>query len=62
MRVEQINIGTSEALGPVDAVNAIAGQGLEGDRHFRAEGQRHGGALTLIEAEVLEDVNLTRAE
>jgi hypothetical protein len=57
--VEAINIGPSDALAPVDFVRAIAGCGLEGDRKFRAEGQRPGGALTLIEAEVLEDVGLT---
>jgi MOSC domain-containing protein YiiM len=62
MQVVEINVGTSEALGPVDAVNAIAGNGLEGDRHFRADGQRPGGALTLVEAEVLEDANLTGAQ
>jgi MOSC domain-containing protein YiiM len=59
MRVEAISIGPSDALAPVDSVRAFAGKGLEGDRHFRAEGARPGGALTLIEAEVLEDVGLT---
>src|SRR5580765_5069558 len=59
MRVEAITIGPSEALAPVESVRAVAGKGLEGDRHFRPEGARPGGALTLIEAEVLEDVGLT---
>ena len=59
MRVEAIFIGPSEALAPVESVRAVAGKGLEGDRHFFAEGARPGGALTLIEAEVLEDVGLT---
>jgi MOSC domain-containing protein YiiM len=59
MRVEAITIGPSESLAPVDSVQAIAGRGLEGDRHFRPDGARPGGALTLIEAEVLEDVGLT---
>jgi MOSC domain-containing protein YiiM len=59
MRVEAITIGPSEALAPVESVRAVAGCGLEGDRHFRPDGQRPGGALTLIEAEVLEDVSLT---
>jgi hypothetical protein len=59
MNVEAITIGPSDALAPVESVSAVAGSGLEGDRHFRAEGQRPGGALTLIEAEVLEDVGLT---
>jgi MOSC domain-containing protein YiiM len=57
--VEQINIGSSQALGPVDFVRAVAGCGLEGDRHFRPDGQRPGGAVTLIEAEALEAVALT---
>jgi MOSC domain-containing protein YiiM len=60
--VEAINIGTSDALKPVMLVRAVAGCGLEGDRHFRADGQRSGGALTLIEAEALEDVGLTGAQ
>ena len=59
MRVEAITIGPSEALAPVESVRAVAGNGLEGDRHFSPEGARPGGALTLIEAEVLEDVGLT---
>jgi len=59
VKVEAITIGPSEALAPVESVGAVAGCGLEGDRHFRAEGQRPGGALTLIEAEVLDDVGLT---
>ena len=57
--VEAIVIGPSDALAPVDFVRAVAGCGLEGDRHFRTEGQRPGGALTLVEAEALEDVGLT---
>ena len=64
MNVVEINIGPSraEALGPVDSVQAVAGQGLEGDRHFRAHGQRPGGAITLVEAEALEHVGLTGAQ
>ena len=58
MKVEAITIGESDALRPVDSVSAVAGKGLEGDRHFFAEGARRGGAITLIEAEVLEDVGL----
>jgi hypothetical protein len=56
--VEAIHIGPSDALAPVDFVRAVAGCGLEGDRHFRPQGQRAGGALTLIEAEALADVGL----
>ncbi len=59
MKVEAIAIGPSDALAPVESVSAVAGCGIEGDRHFRAEGQRPGGALTLIEAESLKDVGLT---
>jgi MOSC domain-containing protein YiiM len=62
MRVEAITIGPSEPLGPVESVRAVAGQGLEGDRHFRPKGARPGGALTLIEAEVLAEVGLTGPE
>jgi MOSC domain-containing protein YiiM len=62
VKVEAINIGPSDALAPVETVSAVAGCGLEGDRHFRAGGQRPGNALTLIEAEALEDVSLTGAQ
>jgi len=62
MHVEAINIGTSDALGPVGSVRAVAGRGLEGDRYFFANGAGSGEALTLIEAEALEDVGLTGAQ
>ena len=63
MKVESIAIGPSDALAPVDSVRAVEGCGLEGDRHFRPEGHTNpGGALTLIEAEALEDVGLTGAQ
>ena len=62
MRVEQINIGTSDAIAPVDSVIAVAGKGLKGDRHFYDDGAEPGEALTLIEAEVLADVGLTGAQ
>jgi MOSC domain-containing protein YiiM len=61
MNVEAINIGPSEALAAVDSVTAVAGKGLVGDRHF-TDNPAPGNALTLIEAEVLEDVRLTGAE
>lgn len=61
MHVEEINIGTSEALAPVESVTAVAGKGLVGDRHF-TDNPGPGNALTLIEAEVLEDVGLTGAQ
>jgi MOSC domain-containing protein YiiM len=62
MHVEAIAIGPSEALTPVDSVRAEAGSGLAGDRKYRPHGQRSGGALTLIEAEVLEEVGLSGVE
>ncbi len=62
MNVEGINIGSTDAIAPVDSVSALAGKGLEGDRHFHGDGAEPGQALTLIEAEVLEDVGLTGAQ
>jgi hypothetical protein len=62
MHVEAINIGASDALGPVGSVRAVAGHGLEGDRYFLPGGASSGEALTLIEAEALEDVGLTGAQ
>lgn len=59
MHVEAINIGDSAALGPVESVRAVAGKGLEGDRHFFPGGAGEGEALTLIEAEAVEDTGLT---
>ena len=62
MHVVEINIGSNEALLPAEAVAAVAGKGLRGDRHFCADGAAPGEALTLIEAEALEDVGLTGAQ
>jgi MOSC domain-containing protein YiiM len=62
VHVVEINIGSSEALKPAGSVAALAGKGLRGDRHFCADGARPGQALTLIEAEALEDVGLTGAQ
>ena len=45
-------------LWSVDSVRAVAGKGLEGDRHFHEDGAPAGQALTLVEAEVVEDVGL----
>jgi len=61
VHVEAINIGPSRALAPVRSVTAVAGKGLVGDRHFGAS-REPGSDLTLIEAEVLEDVGLTGAQ
>jgi hypothetical protein len=60
--VEEINIGPSAAIMPVESVSAVAGKGLTGDRHFRGQSAKPGQALTLIEAEALEDVGLTGAQ
>jgi MOSC domain-containing protein YiiM len=62
MKVEAITIGESDALRPVDSVSAVSGNGLDGDRHYRPGGQRPGGAITLIEAEVLEAIGLSGPE
>jgi MOSC domain-containing protein YiiM len=62
MHVEAINIGPSDAIAPAESASARAGQGLEGDRHFFGQGAGPGEALTLIEAEALEDVGLTGAQ
>jgi MOSC domain-containing protein YiiM len=61
MNVEEINIGPSDAIAPVRVVDALAGKGLRGDRHFHQEGAAPGQALTLIEAEALESVGLSGA-
>jgi MOSC domain-containing protein YiiM len=61
MNVERINIGPSDAIAPVQVVDALAGKGLRGDRHFHQEGAAPGQALTLIEAEALERVGLSGA-
>jgi len=58
--IEAIHIGPQEggALYSVDSVRAFAGKGLEGDRHYFAGGAKPGQALTLVEAENVEDVGL----
>ena len=50
----------------VDSARLVAGQGLEGDRYFLGKGsfshwRGTGRALTLVEAEALEDVRLSFA-
>jgi MOSC domain-containing protein YiiM len=64
MTVVAIHLGPVEAggLGPVESACAVAGQGLEGDRHFRPNGARPGQALTLVEDEVVADVGLAPGE
>jgi MOSC domain-containing protein YiiM len=58
--VEAIHLGAVEAdeLRPVESARAVAGKGLEGDRHFREGGAKPGQALTLVEAENVEAVGL----
>ncbi len=60
MSVEAIHVGTAESgpLTEVASVRAIAGKGLEGDRYFFSDGAKAGEAITLVEAEVVEDVGL----
>ena len=60
MTVEAIHFGREREaeLWEVATARAVAGQGLEGDRHFHAEGARPGQALTLVEAEEVERVGL----
>src|SRR5258708_22861839 len=64
MTVEAIHLGAPRVaeLWTVDSVRAVAGKGLEGDRHFHEEGAAPGQALTLVEAEVVEDVGLPAGE
>ena len=63
--VEAIAVASAAEAEPVllDRARAIAGRGLEGDRYAAGEGTFSGGtgdgrALTLIEAEVLETMQL----
>ena len=60
MKVVAIHLGAPRTpeLWTVESVGAVAGQGLEGDRHFRAAGAKPGQALTLVEADVVDDVGL----
>lgn len=64
MSVEAIHLGASGRpdLWTVESVNAIAGKGLEDDRHFHAEGAPSGQALTLVAAEEVEAVGLEPGE
>jgi MOSC domain-containing protein YiiM len=58
--VEAIHLGAPKVpeLWAVESVRAVAGKGLEGDRHFHADGAKPGQALTLVEAEVVEGAGL----
>jgi MOSC domain-containing protein YiiM len=58
--VETIHLGAPRKpeLWTVESVRAVAGKGLEGDRHFHDEGAPSGQALTLVAAEVVEEAGL----
>jgi MOSC domain-containing protein YiiM len=58
--IEAIHIGPEDGgeLASVASATAHAGKGLEGDRNFYADGAKPGTALTLVEAEAVEDVGL----
>jgi MOSC domain-containing protein YiiM len=58
--VEAIHLGTEGVaeLRPVESVRALAGKGLEGDRHYRERGAKPGQAITLVESEQVEAVGL----
>jgi MOSC domain-containing protein YiiM len=64
MTVEAIHLGKARVpeLWSVESVSAVAGKGLEGDRHFHEEGARPGQALTLVAAEEVEGVGLAPGE
>jgi MOSC domain-containing protein YiiM len=64
MAVEAIHIGAdaAEELHPVDSAVAVAGNGLEGDRHYHPDGAAPGQALTLVDAAVVEEVGLAPGE
>jgi MOSC domain-containing protein YiiM len=64
MTVEAIHLGEARVarLRAVDSVRAVAGKGLESDRHFHASGAKPGQALTLVEAEQVEAVGLAPGE
>ena len=62
--VEAIHLGAPRVaeLWAVESVQAVAGKGLEGDRHYHEEGAAAGQALTLVEAEAVEGVGLKPGE
>jgi MOSC domain-containing protein YiiM len=64
MPVEAIHLGAAKdpELWTVESVRAVAGKGLEGDRHFHPGGAAPGHALTLVAAEVVEEVGLQPGE
>jgi len=64
LTVVAIHLGEAgrRELWAVDSVPAVAGKGLEGDRHYHPEGAPAGNALTLVEEEVVADAGLGSGE
>jgi MOSC domain-containing protein YiiM len=62
--VEAIHVGDEGVpeLREVDSVTVLAGKGVVGDRHFFPDGAKPGQALTLVEAEEVERVELAPGE
>jgi MOSC domain-containing protein YiiM len=62
--VEAIHLGAPRVpeLWTVESVQAVAGKGLEGDRHFHPGGAALGRALTLVAAEEVEEAGLAPGE
>ena len=60
--VEAINIARARRSCPPSLSAHSRARDSRGDRHFRGQGAKPGQALTLIEAEALEDVGLTGAQ
>ena len=60
MKVEAIHLRAPDAddVHPAESAQAVAGKGLEGDRHFFEDGARPGLALTLIEGDVVRGAEL----
>jgi MOSC domain-containing protein YiiM len=60
MTVVAIHLGAPQnpRLWTVESVTAVAGKGLEGDRHFDPTAAPPGGALTLVEEEIVDGVGL----
>ena len=58
--VVAIHVGPveGEPLHAVDSIRALAGKGLEGDRHFHPDGAGPGKAITLVEDEVVVGADL----
>src|SRR5689334_19075636 len=63
MKVVAIHLGAERTpeLWTVESVAALAGKGLEGDRHYR-ETAKPGQALTLVEADVVAGAGLLPGE